>query len=198
MKAAFSQTGPLTAPLLQIASGCCWQCCIHGYRKWFCVLSGRVGLIITRFTYRISNIIASSERLGVICAGNSNNPEHFDRCAICPLNTSEGLVIESLFISPSVWLCFRTSFAPNSEAFLRIFLRWAHFVSIPDRIALFFQSHKRSVSGFDPDTRRRSTDLLSRALWYFRQRVITVLAGLAYFAMYTLKADDQRELAAEY
>ena len=43
----------------------------------------------------------------------------------------------------------------------------------------------------DPEPRKRSIQiLLSRALWYFRWgAVVTVLVGLAYFAMYTLKAD---------
>ena len=43
----------------------------------------------------------------------------------------------------------------------------------------------------DPETKKKvNPDLLSRALWFFRWgAVITVLAGLAYFAMYTLKGD---------
>ncbi len=43
----------------------------------------------------------------------------------------------------------------------------------------------------DPDTKKKvNPDLLLPALWYFRWgAVVTVLAGLGYYAMYILKAD---------
>jgi len=45
--------------------------------------------------------------------------------------------------------------------------------------------------GLDADTKKKvNPDLLGRTLWYFRWgAVVTVLAGLGYFAMYTLKTD---------
>jgi uncharacterized membrane protein len=84
--------------------------------------------------------------------------------------------------------------APNSEAFLRIFLRWAHFVAGITWIGLLYFFNLVNVpfqKALDPDTKKKvNPDLLSRALWYFRWgAVVTVLVGLAYFAMYTLKGD---------
>ena len=61
-----------------------------------------------------------------------------------------------------------------------------------DRPALLFQSRKRPVQkGLDAETKKKvNPDLLGRALWYFRWgAVVTVLAGLMYFAMVILKAD---------
>jgi uncharacterized membrane protein len=45
--------------------------------------------------------------------------------------------------------------------------------------------------GIDADTKKKvNPDLLGRALWYFRWgALITVLAGITYYAMYILKAD---------
>jgi uncharacterized membrane protein len=84
--------------------------------------------------------------------------------------------------------------APNSEAFLRIVLRWSHFVAGILWIGLLYFFNLVNVpfqKALDPDTKKKvNPDLLSRALWYFRWgAVVTVLVGLAYFAMYTLKAD---------
>jgi uncharacterized membrane protein len=84
--------------------------------------------------------------------------------------------------------------APNSEALLRIILRWAHFVAGITWIGLLYFFNLVNVpfqKGLDADTKKKvNPDLLSRALWYFRWgAVFTVLAGLAYFAMYTLKGD---------
>src|SRR5918994_3571454 len=84
--------------------------------------------------------------------------------------------------------------APNSEAFLRIVLRWSHFVAGILWIGLLYFFNLVNVpfqKALDPDTKKKvNPDRLSRALWYFRWgAVVTVLVGLAYFAMYTLKAD---------
>jgi len=84
--------------------------------------------------------------------------------------------------------------APNTEALLRIVLRWAHFVAGITWIGLLYFFNLVNVpfqKGLDPDTKKKvNPDLLGRALWYFRWgAVFTVLAGLAYFAMYTLKGD---------
>ena len=55
--------------------------------------------------------------------------------------------------------------------------------------------------GLDPETKKKvNPDLLGGALWFFRWgAVFTVLAGLMYFAMYTLKADvnNANTLAAD-
>lgn len=82
----------------------------------------------------------------------------------------------------------------SGEVVLRIFLRWTHFVAGITWIGLLYFFNLVNVpvqKGLDPETKKKvNPDLLGRALWYFRWgAVVTVLAGLAYFAMYTLKAD---------
>jgi uncharacterized membrane protein len=84
--------------------------------------------------------------------------------------------------------------APNSEALLRIIFRWAHFVAGITWIGLLYFFNLVNVpfqKGLDADTKKKvNPDLLTRTLWYFRWgAVFTVLAGLAYYAMYTLKGD---------
>lgn len=83
---------------------------------------------------------------------------------------------------------------PTSQDFLRIFFRWFHFVAGITWIGLLYFFNLVNVpfqKGLDADTKKKvNPDLLGRALWYFRWgAVVTVLAGLAYFAMYILKAD---------
>lgn len=84
--------------------------------------------------------------------------------------------------------------APTGEALPRIFLRWAHFVAGITWIGLLYFFNLINVpfqKALDADTKKKvNPDLLSRTLWYFRWgAVVTVLAGLIYFAMYTLKGD---------
>ena len=105
------------------------------------------------------------------------------------------MLIESTVNLPISLAMFQDIFhAPNSEAFLRIFLRWSHFVAGITWIGLLYFFNLVNVpfqKALDPDTKKKvNPDLLSRALWYFRWgAVLTVLVGLAYFAMYTLKGD---------
>jgi uncharacterized membrane protein len=82
----------------------------------------------------------------------------------------------------------------SSEVVLRIVLRWAHFVAGITWIGLLYFFNLVNVpvqKALDADTKKKvNPDLLGRALWFFRWgAVFTVLAGLAYFAMYTLKGD---------
>jgi len=84
--------------------------------------------------------------------------------------------------------------APTSQDFLRIFFRWFHFVAGITWIGLLYFFNLVNVpfqKGLDADTKKKvNPELLGRALWYFRWgAVVTVLAGLAYYAMYILKAD---------
>ncbi|MGH9967976.1 MAG: urate hydroxylase PuuD [Pyrinomonadaceae bacterium] len=84
--------------------------------------------------------------------------------------------------------------APTGEALPRIILRWTHFVAGITWIGLLYFFNLINVpfqKALDPDTKKKvNPDLLSRALWYFRWgAVVTVLVGLTYFAMYTLKGD---------
>ncbi len=83
---------------------------------------------------------------------------------------------------------------PNTEAILRIGFRWLHFVAGITWIGLLYFFNLVNVpvqKGLDADTKKKvNPDLLGRALWYFRWgAVVTVLAGLAYFAMYILSPD---------
>src|SRR5688500_18772308 len=81
--------------------------------------------------------------------------------------------------------------APTSQDFLRIFFRWFHFVAGITWIGLLYFFNLVNVpfqKGLDAETKKKvNPDLLSRALWFFRWgAVVTVLAGLTYFAMYIL------------
>src|SRR5688572_14376045 len=84
--------------------------------------------------------------------------------------------------------------APDGAALGRIIFRWLHFVAGITWIGLLYFFNLVNVpvqKALDADTKKKvNPDLLGRALWYFRWgAVVTVLAGLAYFAMYILKAD---------
>jgi uncharacterized membrane protein len=83
---------------------------------------------------------------------------------------------------------------PTTTDILRVGLRWAHFVAGITWIGLLYFFNLVNVpvqKALDADTKKKvNPDLLGRALWYFRWgAVVTVLAGLAYFAMYILKSD---------
>jgi uncharacterized membrane protein len=105
------------------------------------------------------------------------------------------MLIESTVHLPISLAFFQEIFhAPDSQALLRIILRWAHFVAGITWIGLLYFFNLVNVpfqKALDPETKKKvNPDLLSRTLWFFRWgAVFTVLAGLAYFAMYTLKTD---------
>jgi uncharacterized membrane protein len=105
------------------------------------------------------------------------------------------MLIESTVSLPVSLAMFQDVFhAPNSEAFMRILFRWFHFVAGITWIGLLYFFNVVNVpfqKGLDAETKKKvNPDLLSRALWYFRWgAVVTVLAGLAYFAMYILRPD---------
>jgi uncharacterized membrane protein len=84
--------------------------------------------------------------------------------------------------------------APEGDSLARIFLRWAHFVAGITWIGLLYFFNLINVpvqKTLDAETKKKvNPDLLGRALWYFRWgAVITVLAGLTYYAMFILKVD---------
>jgi uncharacterized membrane protein len=105
------------------------------------------------------------------------------------------MLIESTVQLPVSLAMFQDVFhAPDSDAFMRILFRWFHFVAGITWIGLLYFFNVVNVpfqKGLDAETKKKvNPDLLSRALWYFRWgAVVTVLAGLAYFAMYILKTD---------
>ena len=83
---------------------------------------------------------------------------------------------------------------PNGPALTRGILRWLHFVAGITWIGLLYFFNLVNVpfqKGLDAETKNKvNPDLLSRSLWYFRWgAVVTVLVGLAYFAMYILGPD---------
>src|SRR6266480_451099 len=105
------------------------------------------------------------------------------------------MLIESTVHLPISLAMYQDLFhAPTTTDIMRVGLRWAHFVAGITWIGLLYFFNLVNVpvqKALDPDTKKKvNPDLLGRALWYFRWgAVVTVLAGLAYFAMYILKAD---------
>ena len=84
--------------------------------------------------------------------------------------------------------------SPDTTELWRILLRWFHFVAGVTWIGLLYFFNLVNVpvqKGLDAETKKKvNPELLGRALWYFRWgAVVTVLAGLTYYAMVILKAD---------
>jgi uncharacterized membrane protein len=84
--------------------------------------------------------------------------------------------------------------APEGDELWRILLRWFHFLGGVTWIGLLYFFNLVNVpfqKSIDADTKKKvNPELLGRALWYFRWgAVVTVLAGLMYYAMVILKAD---------
>jgi len=105
------------------------------------------------------------------------------------------MLIESTAHLPISLAMFDNVFhAPGNDELWRIILRWLHFVAGVTWIGLLYFFNLVNVpvqKGLDAETKKKvNPDLLGRALWYFRWgAVVTVLAGLMYFAMVILKAD---------
>ena len=103
--------------------------------------------------------------------------------------------MSQLLISPSVWLSLtECSIAPDGAELARAILRWFHFAAGITWIGLLYFFNLVNVpvqKGLDAETKKKvNPDLLGRALWWFRWgAVVTVLAGLTYFAMYILTPD---------
>ena len=84
--------------------------------------------------------------------------------------------------------------APDANELPRIIFRWFHFVAGITWIGLLYFFNLVNVplqKKLDADTKKKvNPDLLLPALWYFRWgALITVLAGLSYFAMFILGSD---------
>ncbi len=84
--------------------------------------------------------------------------------------------------------------APDRAEIAHIILRWLHFVAGITWIGLLYFFNLVNVplqKKLDADTKKKvNPDLLLPALWYFRWgALVTVIAGLGYFAMYILRTD---------
>ncbi len=83
---------------------------------------------------------------------------------------------------------------PSGADLAHIIVRWLHFVAGITWIGMLYFFNLVNVplqKKLDADTKKKvNPDLLLPALWFFRWgAVVTVLAGLTYYAMYILGAD---------
>jgi uncharacterized membrane protein len=102
------------------------------------------------------------------------------------------MLIESTAHLPVSLAMFQEVFnSPGGTEIVRTILRWLHLVGGITWIGLLYFFNLVNVpfqKGLDAETKKKvNPDLLTRALWFFRWgAVVTVLAGLTYFAMYLL------------
>src|ERR1051325_5197698 len=105
------------------------------------------------------------------------------------------MLIESTAHLPISLAMFQSVFhSPSGDEIWHLLLRWLHFVAGITWIGLLYFFNLVNVpfqKGIDADTKKKvNPDLLGRALWFFRWgALVTVLAGLTYFAMIILKSD---------
>lgn len=90
---------------------------------------------------------------------------------------------------------------PSRDELVHITLRWLHILAGIAWIGLLYFFNLVNVplqKKLDPDTKKKvNPDLLLPALWYFRWgALVTVLAGLGYYAMYILKTNVHNANAA--
>ncbi|HEX8556481.1 MAG TPA: urate hydroxylase PuuD [Pyrinomonadaceae bacterium] len=84
--------------------------------------------------------------------------------------------------------------APSGGELTRIILRWAHFVAGITWIGMLYFFNLVNVNfmkALDAPTKKVVVpNLMPKALWYFRWgALVTVIAGLGYYAMYILRPD---------
>lgn len=84
--------------------------------------------------------------------------------------------------------------APEPSEIVRILMRWAHFVAGITWIGMLYFFNLVNVNfmkALDAPTKKIVVpNLMPKALWYFRWgAVVTVIAGLGYYAMYILRPD---------
>src|SRR5436309_7211274 len=110
---------------------------------------------------------------------------------------SEGrMLIEPLAHLPASLGVFRDYvLAPTDPTVLiRTLLRWGHIVAAITWIGLLYYFNLVNVNfmkALDAPTKGKVVpELMPRALWFFRWgAVLTVLAGLTYYAMFILRVD---------
>ena len=84
--------------------------------------------------------------------------------------------------------------APSGAELTRIIMRWAHFVGGITWIGMLYFFNLVNVNfmkALDAPTKKIVVpNLMPKALWYFRWgALVTVIAGLGYYAMYILRPD---------
>lgn len=84
--------------------------------------------------------------------------------------------------------------APSGSDLTRIILRWSHFVAGITWIGMLYFFNLVNVNfmkALDAPTKKIVVpNLMPKALWYFRWgALVTVIAGLGYYAMYLLRPD---------
>lgn len=105
------------------------------------------------------------------------------------------MLLESFAHFPVSLATFQDIFhAPTTADIIRILLRWSHFVAGITWIGMLYFFNLVNVNfmkGLDAPTKKIVIpSLMPKALWYFRWgAVVTVLAGLGYYAMYILRPD---------
>ena len=113
------------------------------------------------------------------------------------------MLIESTAHLPVSLAMFQDVFhLPNSTETLRIAVRVLHILGGITWIGLLYFFNLVNVplqKGLDADTKKKvNPELLGRTLWFFRWgAVLTVLAGLAYYAMYILAPAVKNENALD-
>ncbi len=91
--------------------------------------------------------------------------------------------------------------APSAGELMRIIFRWLHFVAGITWIGMLYFFNLVNVNfmkALDAPTKKIVVpELMPRALWYFRWgALLTVFAGISYYAMYILSPDVKNQRAA--
>jgi uncharacterized membrane protein len=104
-------------------------------------------------------------------------------------------MFESTLHLPVSLAMFQDMFhAPSAQEIMRIIFRWTHFVAGITWIGMLYFFNLVNVDfmkALDAPTKKIVVpELMPRALWYFRWgAVVTVVAGMAYYAMYIIAPD---------
>ena len=105
------------------------------------------------------------------------------------------MLIESTVHLPVSFAMLDSVFkTPSGDELVHLLIRWLHFVAGITWIGMLYFFNLVNVplqKKLDADTKKKvNPDLLLPALWFFRWgALVTVLAGLTYYAMYILKSD---------
>lgn len=111
-------------------------------------------------------------------------------------------MFESTLQMPLTLAMFQDVFhAPSGDELMRIIFRWLHFVAGITWIGMLYFFNLVNVNfmkALDAPTKKVVVpELMPRALWYFRWgALLTVFAGISYYAMYILRPDVTNQRAA--